>query len=63
MEEKIDLTEMKIDRIFTLDKEYSFFSEEVYTQWVEIMTPAVVRQKAKSIKITAIRENAMIDRR
>ena len=30
---------------------------------VEIMTPDVVCQKAKSIKKTAIRENAIIDRR
>lgn len=37
-----------MDRFSTLEKEYSFAPKEVYTQRVEIKTPVVVRQKAKS---------------
>lgn len=34
-EEKIDLPEIEVDIISTLEKEYSFASKEVYTQRVD----------------------------
>ena len=45
-----------MDRFSTLEKEYSFAPKEVYTQRVEIKTPVVVRQKAKSYDYKEKRE-------
>ena len=42
-EEKMNLPNMKSDRIYTLEKEYTFASKEVFMQRVEINTPVVMR--------------------